>query len=152
MTVPAKIKDIETNKELDGDSSLQSLNYIIKPNEKIPNYGDNDNAFLYSIKSKYNIEKDMKEQIKKTLNQHKLAFILTWALPLLMVVIGECEIYPQGLYQGNAQMEYILQSVGILLTIGLIPFALRIFSLNLVKRIQELPLAQSRPIFRCLYE
>ena len=47
----------------------------------------------------------MKEQIKKTLNQHKLAFILTWALPLLMVVIGECEIYPQGLYQGNAQME-----------------------------------------------
>ena len=85
----------------------------------------------------------MKEQIKKTLNQHKLAFILTWALPLLMVVIGECEIYPQGLYQGNAQMEYILQSVGILLTIGLIPFALRIFSLNLVKRIQELPLAQA---------
>jgi hypothetical protein len=60
-----------------------------------------------------------------------------------MVVIGECEIYPQGLYQGNAQMEYILQSVGILLTIGLIPFALRIFSLNLVKRIQELPLAQA---------
>lgn len=85
----------------------------------------------------------MKEQIKKTLNQHKLAFILTWTLPLLMVVIGECEIYPQGLYQGNAQMEYILQSVGILLTIGLIPFALRIFSLNLVKRIQELPLAQA---------
>ena len=85
----------------------------------------------------------MKEQIKKTLNQHKLAFILTWAFPLLMVVIGECELYPQGLYQGNAQMEYILQSVGILLTIGLIPFALRIFSLNLVKRIQELPLAQA---------
>ena len=41
--------------------SLQSLNYIIKPNEKIPNYGDNDNAFLYSIKSKYNIEKDIKQ-------------------------------------------------------------------------------------------
>ena len=33
--------------------------------------------------------------------------------------------------------------MGILLTIGLIPFALRIFSLNLVKHIQELPLAQA---------
>ena len=40
-------------------------------------------------------------------------------------------------------MEYILQSIGILLTIGLIPFALRIFSLNLVKRIQELPLTEA---------
>lgn len=85
----------------------------------------------------------MKEQIKKTLNQHKLAFILTWVLPLLCVVLGEAEVIENGQYQGNAQMEYILQSIGILLTIGLIPFALRIFSLNLVKRIQELPLTEA---------
>ena len=40
-------------------------------------------------------------------------------------------------------MEYIFQSVSILLTIGLIPFALRMFNLNLVKRIKALPLEQA---------
>ena len=40
-------------------------------------------------------------------------------------------------------MEYILQCVSILLTLGLIPFALRMFNLNLVKRIKELPLQQA---------
>ena len=40
-------------------------------------------------------------------------------------------------------MEYMLQSVGILMTIGLIPFALRIFNMNLVKRIKEFPLERA---------
>ena len=86
----------------------------------------------------------MKEQIKKTLNQQKIGFIATWALPLFAVVLGECEIFPEGLYTGDAQMDYILHTIGILLTVTLIPFALRIFNLNLVKRIQELPLQQAR--------
>ena len=85
----------------------------------------------------------MKEQIKKTLNQQKIGFIATWALPLFAVVLGECEIFPEGLYTGDAQMDYILHTIGILLTVTLIPFALRIFNLNLVKRIQELPLQQA---------
>ena len=85
----------------------------------------------------------MKEQIKKTLNQQKIGFIATWALPLFAVVLGECEIFPEGLYTGDAQMDYILHTIGILLTATLIPFALRIFNLNLVKRIQELPLQQA---------
>ena len=85
----------------------------------------------------------MKEQIKKTLNQQKIGFSATWALPLFAVVLGECEIFPEGLYTGNAQMDYVLHTIGILLTVTLIPFALRIFNLNLVKRIQELPLQQA---------
>ena len=85
----------------------------------------------------------MKEQIKRILIIQKSAFLGVWTAPLLLVVLYEIGLYQEGLLAGNAQMEYILQSVSILLTIGLIPFALRMFNLNLVKRIKELPLQQA---------
>ena len=85
----------------------------------------------------------MKEQIKRILIIQKSAFIGVWTAPLLLVVLYETGLYQEGMIAGNAQMEYILQSVSILLTIGLIPFALRMFNLNLVKRIKELPLQQA---------
>ena len=85
----------------------------------------------------------MKEQIKRILIIQKSAFLGVWTAPLLLVVLYETGLYQEGLLAGNAQMEYILQSVSILLTIGLIPFALRMFNMNLVKRIKELPLQQA---------
>jgi hypothetical protein len=85
----------------------------------------------------------MKEQIKRILIIQKSAFLGVWTAPLLLVVLYETGLYQEGLLAGYAQMEYILQSVSILLTIGLIPFALRMFNLNLVKRIKELPLQQA---------
>ena len=85
----------------------------------------------------------MKEQIKKILIIQKSAFLGVWTAPLLLVVLYETGLYQEGLLAGNAQMEYILQSVSILLTIGLIPFALRMFNMNLVKRIKDLPLQQA---------
>ena len=85
----------------------------------------------------------MKEQINRILIIQKSAFFGVWTAPLLIVVLYETGLYQKGILAGNAQMEYILQSVSILLTIGLIPFALRMFNLNLVKRIKELPLEQA---------
>ena len=85
----------------------------------------------------------MKEQIKRILIIQKSAFLGVWTAPLLLVVLYETGLYQEGLLAGNAQMEYILQSVSILLTIGLIPFALRMFNMNLVTRIKELPLQQA---------
>ena len=85
----------------------------------------------------------MKEQIKRIQIIQKSAFLGVWTAPLLLVVLYETGLYQEGMIAGNAQMEYILQSVSILLTIGLIPFALRMFNLNLVKRIKDLPLQQA---------
>lgn len=85
----------------------------------------------------------MKEQIKRILIIQKSAFLGVWTAPLSLVVLYETGLYQEGLLAGNAQMEYILQSVSILLTIGLIPFALRMFNMNLVKRIKDLPLQQA---------
>ena len=85
----------------------------------------------------------MKEKIKRILLIQKSAFLGVWTAPLLLVVLYETGLYQKGIQAGNAQMEYVFQSVSILLTIGLIPFALRMFNLNLVTRIKELPLEQA---------
>ena len=90
----------------------------------------------------------MKEQIKRILKWQIVAFILVWALPLVYALLHETGVLSQGALAGDARMEYIFQTIGILMTIVLIPFALRIFNLRLVKRIQELPLQQALKSYR----
>ena len=90
----------------------------------------------------------MKEQIKKLVNQQKAFFIGIWALPIFYAFLFEMNVFPKELYEGNIQTEYMLQSTGILLTIGFIPLALRMFNLNLMKRIKELPLQQALKSYR----
>ena len=90
----------------------------------------------------------MKEQIKRILKWQIVAFILVWALPLVYALLHETGVLSQGALAGDARMKYIFQTIGILMTIVLIPFALRIFNLNLVKRIQELPLQQALKSYR----
>ena len=90
----------------------------------------------------------MKEQIKRILKWQIVAFILVWALPLVYALLHEAGVLSQGALAGDVRMEYIFQTIGILMTIVLIPFALRIFNLNLVKRIQELPLQQALKSYR----
>ena len=90
----------------------------------------------------------MKEQIKRILKLQVVGFILVWALPLIYALLHEMGVMPQGTLADDAQMEYIIQTMGILMTIVFIPFALRIFNLNLVKRIKELPLQQALKSYR----
>ena len=90
----------------------------------------------------------MKEQINRILKWLIVAILLVWALPLVYAHLHETGVLSQGALAGDARMEYIFQTIGILMTIVLIPFALRIFNLNLVKRIQELPLQQALKSYR----
>ena len=85
----------------------------------------------------------MKEQIQKILRKQIIVFVAMWVILMGYAILHETGVMPKGVLAGDVQMDYILQSVGILLTIGLTPFALRIFNLNLVKRIKELPLQQA---------
>ena len=77
-----------------------------------------------------------------------MGFILVWILPICYALLHEIGVMQKGALAGDVQMEYIFQSIGILMTIGIIPFALRIFNLNLVKRIKELPLQQALKSYR----
>lgn len=90
----------------------------------------------------------MKEQIKRILKQQTGGFICIWAFPAIYAILFETGVLEEGIYAGDAQMEYIFQSVCILLTICLIPLALRLFNMNLVKRIKELPLQEALKSYR----
>lgn len=90
----------------------------------------------------------MKEQIKRILKLQVIGFIVIWLFPAIYAILFEAGVLEEGIYAGDAQMEYIFQSVCILLTICLIPLALRLFNLNLVKRIKELPLQEALKSYR----
>ncbi len=85
----------------------------------------------------------MEEQIKRILRKQIGAFIALWALPAVCVFLYETGVFAEGIYAGDAQTEYVLQMIGILLTCGLIPFSMRMFNLNLEKRVRKLPLQQA---------
>lgn len=85
----------------------------------------------------------MKEQIKKILLTLKCTFVVFWTIPVWFVALYETGVFAKGIHAGDAQMDYILQSIGILMTVSLLPFALRIFNLNLVKRIKDYPLERA---------
>ena len=90
----------------------------------------------------------MKEQIKRILKLQVIGFIGIWLFPAIYAILFEAGVLEEGIYAEDAQMEYIFQSVCILLTICLIPLALRLFNLNLVKRIKELPLQEALKSYR----
>ena len=90
----------------------------------------------------------MKAQINQLLKILRGMYLMLWILPILLCVLYETGILTDGIFCGDARMEYMLQTVCILLTVCLIPFSLRLFNLNLVKRIKELPLADALKSYR----
>ena len=90
----------------------------------------------------------MKEQVNQLLKVLRGTYMILWVLPVVLCVLYETGVFPEGIYAGDARMEYMLQTVCILLTVCLIPFSLRLFNLNLVKRIKELPLVDALKSYR----
>ena len=82
----------------------------------------------------------MEERINKTVKYLQAEYIMIWILPIVLVILYETGIMTEGDYAGDARMDYILQTIGILLTVGLIPLSLRLFSLSLVKCVKLLSL------------
>lgn len=90
----------------------------------------------------------MKAQINQLLKILRRMYLMLWILPILLCVLYETGILTDGIFCGDARMEYMLQTVCILLTICLIPLSLRLFNLNLVKHIKELPLEEALKSYR----
>ena len=67
---------------------------------------------------------------------------------MLLAALYECDILPQGLFAGDAQIEYIMQVTSILLTICLIPLSLRLFNLSLTRYVSLLPLPEALKSYR----
>lgn len=90
----------------------------------------------------------MEKELKRLIRILKAEYALMWVLTVLLAALYECDILPQGLFAGDAQMEYIMQVTSILLTICLIPLSLRLFNLSLTRYISLLPLPEALKSYR----
>lgn len=80
----------------------------------------------------------MEEQIKRVVRNLKIIYILFWLCPLVILLAGEMEWIPVGIWADNVQVVYFLETLSILLTAIIIPLALKLFSLVLTNKIDKL--------------
>ena len=90
----------------------------------------------------------MEKEIAQLLKCLKIEYALLWVLCLVLIVLYEYDILPQGIFTGDVRTGYMLQVCGILLAVGLIPLSLRLFSLSLTKYVRTLPLVEAVKSYR----
>lgn len=88
----------------------------------------------------------MEKQIKENLKRLRVQYVLFWLLPILLVAGYETDLLTVGRFADDGGMQYILETVGILITIALIPASLKLFSIALKKQIDQVtfPVALER--------
>ena len=90
----------------------------------------------------------MEKEIAQLLKCLKIEYALLWVLCLVLIVLYEYDILPQGIFTDDVLTGYMLQVCGILLAVGLIPLSLRLFSLSLIKYVRTLPLVEAVKSYR----
>lgn len=83
------------------------------------------------------------EEVKKMIRHLRIQYLLLWFLAILLCCAYEVGFWEEGVLVGDSFSEYVLQVLGILLTLLLIPFALKMFRLAIVKRVSNLPFEQA---------
>lgn len=81
--------------------------------------------------------------LKPTLEKVKSYYLVFWVINLALIVAFETGLLPEGLYAGDARMEYILETIGILLVIAMVSLSLKLFSRVLHRKIDRLPFAEA---------
>lgn len=74
-----------------------------------------------------NIEKTIKRQVAR----QWMEYILFWLLTAMFALAYEFDLLAEGLWVGQTQKEYVGETVSVLLTMALIPLALKLFPLLL---------------------
>ena len=80
----------------------------------------------------------MEEQIKRAVRNLNISYVFFWVLPAFLLGAWEFELIPVGSIEGNVQATYYFETIGILLTALCIPFSLKLFSLVLKKKIDNM--------------
>lgn len=89
----------------------------------------------------------MEKKIRQLLRYLQIEYVAVWVLPLLWWLFMK-QGDDRGAYAGDVRMDYVLQTVGILLAVGLIPLSLRLFSLSLVKNVKQRSLPEALKSYR----
>lgn len=79
----------------------------------------------------------MDKQIGKIVRRLKLQYGLFIGIAVLLCIAYETGLLPEGICVGDVRMEYIMETIGILLAVIAIPLSLKLFSFVLKKRIVE---------------
>ena len=90
----------------------------------------------------------MEEAVRKLLRCLKIEYAVFWLLTMLAVALYELDVLYQGVLVGDVRTTYMLEVLGILLTVCLIPFSLRLFSLSLVRCVQQRTLMDAMASYR----
>ena len=80
----------------------------------------------------------MEEQIKRAVRNLNIGYVFFWVLPAFLLGAGEFELIPVGILEGNVQSTYYFETIGILLTALCVPLSLKLFSLVLKKKIDNM--------------
>lgn len=88
------------------------------------------------------------EVTKKLTKRLEVEFALLWIVSIVMVVIFEVGLLPCGQLADDYRASYVLETIAVLMAILDIPLALKLFSIALVKRINQYPLEQALKAYR----
>ena len=80
----------------------------------------------------------MEKQINNTVKTLIYGYVAYWLLSLVLFIIGECDDYFTGIMAENFKQTYIFETITILLTAAFIPASLKLFSVVLQKRINNI--------------
>ena len=90
------------------------------------------------------MEKTLKK-LSRVLQAEYWSFL---ALAALMAAAYEAGWLQEGAYAGDARLQYIWNTVGILVTLAAVPLALKLFSVVMAKRINPAPLQEALRLYR----
>lgn len=90
----------------------------------------------------------MGKTIKRLLRCLQTEYISFWVLVVLLSVSYEVEFLPQGILVEDAKNAYMMEVVGILLSVALIPLSLRLFGLSLVRNVKQKQLQDALVSYR----
>ena len=75
----------------------------------------------------------MEKKIDRLLWHLKMEYSLMWILVLATVVLYESDVIPQGMWVDDARLAYLMQVLGILMTVGVIPLSVYMFTGSIKK-------------------
>ncbi len=79
----------------------------------------------------------MDEKLKAANRLMLTQYLIYLAVAILLVVLYQSEVILEGAYAADFGMQYILETIGIITTIALLPLSLKLFSIKLNKEIKE---------------
>lgn len=80
----------------------------------------------------------MEEQIKRAVRNLNIGYVFFWVLPAFLLGAGEFDLLPVGTLADDGATIYYFETIGILLTALCIPLALKLFTLVLKKKIDNM--------------